>query len=97
MKNEVNDRMIYREVVVRNGAETVAAIQAINDGSFDLWIVGRQYGINPMLKKSMTKGRKRRCRPGIWCFFFFLSFFKEEIFPRWFTFGKKTETVSLIL
>ena len=54
VKNEANDRVIYREVVVRNGAETVAAIQAINDGSFDLWIVGRQQGINPVLLHGLS-------------------------------------------
>lgn len=54
VKNEANERVIYREVVVRNGAETVAAIQAINDESFDMWIVGRQQGINPMLLEGLS-------------------------------------------
>ncbi|KAK3206611.1 hypothetical protein Dsin_020657, partial [Dipteronia sinensis] len=50
VKNESNDRVVYREVVVRNGAETVAAIQALNDDAYyDLWIVGRKQGINPVL------------------------------------------------
>ncbi|PON85848.1 DNA-directed DNA polymerase [Trema orientale] len=54
VKNEANERVIYREVVVRNGAETVAAIQAINDNSFDLWIVGREQGINPVLLEGLS-------------------------------------------
>ncbi|XP_062085648.1 cation/H(+) antiporter 24-like [Humulus lupulus] len=54
VKNEANNRVVYREVVVRNGAETVAAIQAVNDGSFDLWIVGRQQGINPVLLAGLS-------------------------------------------
>ncbi|GMN23531.1 hypothetical protein TIFTF001_000160 [Ficus carica] len=49
VKNEANERVLYREVIVRNGAETVAAIQAINEDTFDLWIVGRKQGINPLL------------------------------------------------
>lgn len=49
VKNEVNERVVYREITVRNGAETVAAIQAINDESYDLWIVGRKQGMNPFL------------------------------------------------
>lgn len=49
VKNEGNDRVVYREAVVRNGAETVAAIQAMNDNSYDLWILGRKQGINPVL------------------------------------------------
>lgn len=49
VKNESNDRVAYREVVVRNGAETVSAIQALNDDAYyDLWIVGRQQ-LNPVL------------------------------------------------
>ncbi|KAI4305389.1 hypothetical protein L6164_028759 [Bauhinia variegata] len=47
VKNELNGRVVYREVVVGSGEETIAAIQAMNDGSYDLWIVGRKQGINP--------------------------------------------------
>ncbi|KAH7542770.1 hypothetical protein FEM48_Zijuj02G0110200 [Ziziphus jujuba var. spinosa] len=53
VKNEVNERVVYREITVRNGAETVAAIQAINDESYDLWIVGRKEGINPFLLEGL--------------------------------------------
>ena len=53
VKNEVNERVLYREVIVRNGAETVAAIQAINEDTFDLWIVGRKQGINPLLLEGL--------------------------------------------
>lgn len=54
VKNETNNRVAYREVVVRNGAETVAAIQAMNDDSYNLWIVGRKHGINPILLEGLT-------------------------------------------
>ncbi|XP_038706156.1 cation/H(+) antiporter 24 isoform X2 [Tripterygium wilfordii] len=54
VKNEANDRVLYREVVVKNGEETVAAIQALNDGLYDLWIVGRQQGINPVLLEGLS-------------------------------------------
>ncbi|KAH7550533.1 hypothetical protein JRO89_XS13G0211300 [Xanthoceras sorbifolium] len=55
VKNEANERVVYREVVVRNGAETVAAIQALNDDAYyDLWIVGRKQGINPVLLEGLA-------------------------------------------
>lgn len=54
VKNEKNDRVVYREVVVRDGNQTVAAIQAVNDESFDLWIVGRRHGINPIFFEGLT-------------------------------------------
>lgn len=54
VKNEKNDRVVYREVVVRDGDETIAAIQAMNEDSYDLWIVGRKHGINPVLLEGLT-------------------------------------------
>lgn len=54
VKNEANEQVIYREVVVRNGEETVSAVQAMNDGSHDLWIVGRKQGINPVLLEGLS-------------------------------------------
>ncbi|CAL5424649.1 unnamed protein product [Camellia sinensis] len=55
VKNEGNNRVVYREVVVRNGEETVAAIQGMNNSKyFDMWIVGRTQGINPLLVQGMT-------------------------------------------
>ncbi|KAL6967762.1 hypothetical protein U1Q18_033573 [Sarracenia purpurea var. burkii] len=55
VKNEGNERVIYKEVVVRNGEETVAAIQAMNRSEYyDLWIVGRKQGINPVLIEGMS-------------------------------------------
>ncbi|KAI3410806.1 Na_H_Exchanger domain-containing protein [Psidium guajava] len=54
MKNEVNRRVSYREVEVRNGEETVATVHAMNDNTFDLWIVGRKQGINPVLLQGLT-------------------------------------------
>nr|KYP76193.1 K(+)/H(+) antiporter 13 [Cajanus cajan] len=55
VKNETNQRVAYREVVVRNGEETIAAIQAMNDGAFDLLIVGRKQGINPVILTGLSE------------------------------------------
>lgn len=54
VKNEANEQVVYKEVVVKNGAETVAAIQAMNDDFYDLWIVGRKQGINPVLLEGLS-------------------------------------------
>lgn len=55
VKNEMNSRMVYREVVVRNGEETIGAMQAMNDGAYDLLIVGRKQGINPALLTGLSE------------------------------------------
>ncbi|KAK7387270.1 hypothetical protein VNO78_27940 [Psophocarpus tetragonolobus] len=55
VKNETNQRVVYREVVVRNGEETIGAIQSMNDGAFDLLIVGRKQGINPVLLTGLSE------------------------------------------
>lgn len=60
VKNEANERVVYREVVVSNGAETVAAIRAMNDGPYDLWIVGRRQGVNPVLLEGLTSWSENR-------------------------------------
>lgn len=51
VKNERKERVEYREVVVGSGEDTVTAIQGMNDGSYDLWVVGRTpgSGMNPEL------------------------------------------------
>ncbi|XP_075521880.1 cation/H(+) antiporter 24-like [Primulina tabacum] len=54
VKNEGNSRVIYREVVVKNGEETIAAIQALNKDIFDLWIVGRKHGVNPVILQGFS-------------------------------------------
>ncbi|KAH0997609.1 hypothetical protein GBA52_021473 [Prunus armeniaca] len=56
VKNERNERVSYREVVVRNGEETIAAIQAVSDdnNNYDVWIVGRKQGINPVLLEGLS-------------------------------------------
>ncbi|CAK9164148.1 unnamed protein product [Ilex paraguariensis] len=54
VKNEGNSQVVYREVVVKNGEETVAAIQAMNDDHYDLWIVGRKHGINILLIQGLS-------------------------------------------
>lgn len=55
VKNEMNQRVVYREVVVKNGEETIEAIQDINDGAIDLLIVGRKEGINPVLLTGLSE------------------------------------------
>ncbi|KAK7305475.1 hypothetical protein VNO77_43381 [Canavalia gladiata] len=55
VKNERNERVLYREVVVGSGEETVGAIQEMNDGTHDLWIVGRKQGINPVLLTGLSE------------------------------------------
>ncbi|EEF46025.1 monovalent cation:proton antiporter, putative [Ricinus communis] len=54
VKNESNERVGYKEVVVKNGEETIAAIQAFNDDDNDLWIVGRKQGINPRILDGLS-------------------------------------------
>ncbi|KAG7548231.1 Cation/H+ exchanger [Arabidopsis suecica] len=54
VKNEGNDRVSYKEVVVKNGAETLAAIQAMNVNDYDLWITGRREGINPKILEGLS-------------------------------------------
>ncbi|KAH6814502.1 hypothetical protein C2S51_023520 [Perilla frutescens var. frutescens] len=53
VKNEANERVVYREAVVRNGEETLAVIQAMNSESYDLWLVGRNVG-NPALLQGLS-------------------------------------------
>lgn len=54
VKNEGNNSVVYREVVVKNGEETIAAIRAMNSEVYDLWIVGRKLGINPVLLQGLS-------------------------------------------
>ncbi|EOA15706.1 hypothetical protein CARUB_v10006524mg [Capsella rubella] len=54
VKNESNDKVSYKEVVVKNGAETLAAIQAMNVNDYDLWITGRREGINPKILEGLS-------------------------------------------
>ena len=55
VKNETNQRVVYREVVVRSGEETIAAIHDMKDGGYDLLIVGRKQGINPALLTGLSE------------------------------------------
>ncbi|XP_019439269.1 PREDICTED: cation/H(+) antiporter 24-like [Lupinus angustifolius] len=55
VKNEKNSNVVYRELVVKSGEETIAGIRAINDGSYDLWIVGRKQGINPIFLTGLSE------------------------------------------
>ncbi|XP_051132277.1 cation/H(+) antiporter 24-like isoform X2 [Andrographis paniculata] len=58
VKNEGNNRSVYREVVVKNGEETLNAIRAMNSDEYDLWIVGRKQGINPVLLQGLPNWRE---------------------------------------
>lgn len=53
VKNEANERVVYREAVVKNGEETMAVIHAMNDECYDLWIVGRNH-VNPVLLQGLS-------------------------------------------
>ncbi|KAJ4869173.1 Cation/H(+) antiporter 24 [Raphanus sativus] len=55
VKNEGKDRVSYKEVVVKNGAETLAAIQAMNVNDYDLWITGKREGINPKILEGLSE------------------------------------------
>lgn len=54
VKREGHERVVYREVVVKNGEETIAAIQGMKKDVYDLWIVGRKNGINPVLLNGLS-------------------------------------------
>lgn len=59
VKNEGNERVVYREVVVSDGEGTVQAIQAMtSDSFFDLWAVGRKNGINRVLIEGLSSWSK---------------------------------------
>ncbi|CAH8358754.1 unnamed protein product [Eruca vesicaria subsp. sativa] len=55
VKNENKERVSYKEVVVKNGAETLAAIQALNVNDYDLWITGKREGINPKIIEGLAE------------------------------------------
>ncbi|XP_021716618.1 cation/H(+) antiporter 24-like [Chenopodium quinoa] len=56
VKNERNDKVVYKEVVVRNGFDTVLAIKMLNDSApIDLWITGRNNGINPIIIEGLSE------------------------------------------
>lgn len=65
VKNEGNERVIYREVVVRNGAETLEAIRSMNHDSYDLVIVGRKQGVNPVLVEGLSNWSEEHEQLGI--------------------------------
>ncbi|KAL9235236.1 hypothetical protein vseg_010014 [Gypsophila vaccaria] len=55
VKNEQNEKVVYKEVVVSTGLETLSAIQSLNDTTaVDMWIVGRKSGINPVLLEGLS-------------------------------------------
>ncbi|GER35477.1 Cation/H(+) antiporter 25 [Striga asiatica] len=55
VKSEANRRIGYREVVVKNGEDTIAAIQGMKSKeSYSVWIVGRKHGVNPVVVKGLS-------------------------------------------
>ncbi|CAN8253183.1 unnamed protein product [Cochlearia groenlandica] len=58
VKNQDKDRVSYKEVVVKNGAEALAAIQAMTVNEYDLWITGRREGINPKILEGLSTWTK---------------------------------------
>ncbi|XP_021721077.1 cation/H(+) antiporter 24-like [Chenopodium quinoa] len=55
VQNEWNDRVVYKEVFVDNGLDTVSALQSLNNSiPVDLWIVGRKNGIDSILLKGLS-------------------------------------------
>lgn len=54
VKNEGNERVTYREVTVQNGEETAAAVRALSSDDYDLLIMGRKDGINPVLLQGLS-------------------------------------------
>ncbi|KAL3518009.1 hypothetical protein ACH5RR_020598 [Cinchona calisaya] len=58
VKHERNCQVIYREVVVNNGQETLAAIRGMSYNNYDMWIVGRMQGINPVIIQGLSDWSK---------------------------------------
>ncbi|KAK8982596.1 hypothetical protein V6N11_046513 [Hibiscus sabdariffa] len=55
VQNERNERVAYREVVVRDGADTIATILGMaKEKYYDMWVVGRQQKINPFLVEGLS-------------------------------------------
>ncbi|XP_074298329.1 cation/H(+) antiporter 24-like [Silene latifolia] len=55
VKHERNNKVVYKEMRVATGLETVSAIQSVNERTtIDMWIVGRTHGINPILLEGLS-------------------------------------------
>ncbi|KAE8711214.1 HIT-type Zinc finger family protein isoform 1 [Hibiscus syriacus] len=66
VQNERNERVSYRELVVRNGADTVAAIlEMAKEKYYDMWIVGRKQGINQSLLEGLSTWTENQEELGI--------------------------------
>ncbi|CAN1266469.1 Cation/H(+) antiporter 24 [Linum perenne] len=53
-RNEATRRVAYKEVEVHNGEETLAAIHALKNMEYEMWIIGRERGINPVLLEGLA-------------------------------------------
>ncbi|XP_039050457.1 cation/H(+) antiporter 24-like [Hibiscus syriacus] len=66
VQNERNERVSYREVVVRDGAETAAAIlEMAKEKYYDMWILGRKQEINPSLLEGLSTWTENQEEIGI--------------------------------
>ncbi|KAJ8751542.1 hypothetical protein K2173_016777 [Erythroxylum novogranatense] len=52
--NERKGQVAFKEVTVRNGEDTLATIRSIAEMKFDLWIMGRKQGMNPVLIEGLN-------------------------------------------
>ncbi|CAI0399731.1 unnamed protein product [Linum tenue] len=53
-RNEATRRIGYQEIEVNNGEETLASIHALKNINYEMWIVGRERGINPVLLEGLS-------------------------------------------
>ncbi|KAL4335059.1 hypothetical protein GQ457_07G033570 [Hibiscus cannabinus] len=66
VRKEGNKRVSYRELIVRNGAETIAAILGMSkEKYYDMWIVGRRQVTNPSLLEGMSTWTENQEELGI--------------------------------
>ncbi|KAK5830787.1 hypothetical protein PVK06_014582 [Gossypium arboreum] len=66
VKNEANEKVNYREVVIRNGADTASAIVGMAaEKYYHMWIVGRKQGINPSLLEGLSTWSDHKEEMGI--------------------------------
>ncbi|KAK9126754.1 hypothetical protein Scep_015600 [Stephania cephalantha] len=48
------ENVVYNEVTLKDGLETISIIRRLNDGNYDLWIVGRGEGVTS--SEALVKG-----------------------------------------
>ncbi|KAH1066700.1 hypothetical protein J1N35_031687 [Gossypium stocksii] len=66
VKNDANERVNYREVVITNGEDTASAIVGLAaEKYYHMWIVGRKQGINPRLLEGLSTWSDHKEEMGI--------------------------------